>query len=220
MNSLILDPSFPNTLYAGTDVGAFVTYNGGANWSALGTGFPLVAIWQLALDPSHRVLAAGTHGRGAYTVADTHSAPALVLSKVDAGKPVGASSNVNYTITLKNIGNAAATNSTISDPVPANTSFVSAQDGGTFSAGNVTWTGAALAPGDSTTVHFTVSIAAALKNKVGVDRQRRPEGDRGRRLRHDRLAVRHAARSSVRAQPRPGGAAGRRPRRARASRTS
>jgi uncharacterized repeat protein (TIGR01451 family) len=166
VNSLILDPSYPNTLYAGTDVGAFVTYNGGAHWTALGTGFPLVAIWQLDLDPSHRVLAAGTHGRGAYTVADTHGAPALVLSKVDAGKPVGASSNVTYTITLKNIGNAAAANWTISDPVPANTSFVSAQDGGTFSAGKVTWSGTALAPGDSTTVHFTVTIAAALKNKV------------------------------------------------------
>lgn len=167
VNSLILDPSFPNTLYAGTDVGAFVTYNGGAHWNALGTGFPLVAIWQLDLDPSHRVLAAGTHGRGAYSVADTVSAPALVLSKVDAGRPVGASSNVNYTITLKNIGNAAATNVAITDPVPANTSFVSAQDGGTYSAGNVTWSGLTLAPGASTTVHFTVSIASALKNKVG-----------------------------------------------------
>ncbi|MFL5982280.1 MAG: hypothetical protein ACJ74R_11280, partial [Gaiellaceae bacterium] len=169
VNSLVLDPSFPNTLYAGTDVGAFVTYNGGAHWSALGAGFPLVAVWQLDLDPSHRVLAAGTHGRGAYTVADTVSAPALVLSKVDAGKPVGASSNVNYTITLKNIGNAAAANWSISDPVPANTSFVSAQDGGTYSAstGKVTWSGAALAPGDSTAVHFTVSIASALKNRVG-----------------------------------------------------
>ncbi|MFL5945878.1 MAG: hypothetical protein ACJ74C_10645, partial [Gaiellaceae bacterium] len=63
----------------------------------------------------------------------------------------------------------AAANWSISDPVPANTSFVSAQDGGTYSAstGKVTWSGAALAPGDSTAVHFTVSIASALKNRVG-----------------------------------------------------
>src|SRR5205085_9694111 len=99
------------------------------------------------------------------TVADTVSAPALVLSKVDAGKPVGPSSNVSYTIKLKNIGNAPATSATISDPVPANTSFVSAQDGGTYSAttNQVTWAGLTLAPGAGTTVHFTVSIAAALK---------------------------------------------------------
>ena len=169
VNSLVLDPSFPNTLYAGTDVGAFVTYNGGAHWTALGSGFPLVAVWQLDLDPSHRVLAAGTHGRGAYTVADAVSAPALVLSKVDAGKPVGPSSNVSYTIKLKNIGNAPAASATISDPIPANTSYVSVQDGGTYSptTNKVTWTGLTLAPGASTTVHFTVSIAAALKNNVG-----------------------------------------------------
>ncbi len=29
VNSVILDPSYPNTLYVGTDVGAYVTYNGG-----------------------------------------------------------------------------------------------------------------------------------------------------------------------------------------------
>ena len=33
VNSIILDPSYPNTLYAGTDVGPFVTYNGGADWA-------------------------------------------------------------------------------------------------------------------------------------------------------------------------------------------
>ncbi|MDX6410525.1 MAG: hypothetical protein QOE91_41, partial [Gaiellaceae bacterium] len=168
VNSLILDPSFPNTLYAGTDVGPFVTYNGGATWLALGNdaSFPLVSIWQLDLDPSHRVLAAGTHGRGAYDMVDTVSAPALVLSKVDAGSPVGPTSNITYTLTLKNIGNAAATGVTITDPVPANTSFVSADSGGTNSGGTVTWSGLSIAAGSSATVHFTVSIADALKKKV------------------------------------------------------
>jgi uncharacterized repeat protein (TIGR01451 family) len=167
VNSVILDPSFPNTLYAGTDVGAFVTYNGGATWSALGNNFPLVAIWQLDLDPAHRVLAAGTHGRGAFSMVDpaTH-APALVLSKVDAGQLVGASSNVNYTITLRNIGNADATGVTLTDPVPANTSFVSADNGGASSAGTVTWSGLTVPAGGSVAVHFTVNIAAALKKQV------------------------------------------------------
>jgi uncharacterized repeat protein (TIGR01451 family) len=167
VNSLILDPSFPNTLYAGTDVGPFMTRNGGATWTALGTGFPLVAIWQLDLDPAHRVLAAGTHGRGAFDLLDAVSAPALVLSKVDAGKPVGATSNVDYAITLKNVGNATATGVTLTDPVPANTTFVSADSGGTNSAGTVTWNVGSLAAGASVTVHFRVNIAAALK-KVGA----------------------------------------------------
>ena len=43
LNSLVLDPSYPNTLYAGTDVGAFITHDGGAHWALLGSGFPKVA---------------------------------------------------------------------------------------------------------------------------------------------------------------------------------
>jgi uncharacterized repeat protein (TIGR01451 family) len=167
VNSIVLDPSFPNTLYAGSDVGAFVTYNGGTDWWALGTGFPLVSVWQLDLDPGHRVLAAGTPGRGAFDMIEpTIAAPALVLSKVDAGRPVGPASNLDYTITLKNIGNADATGVTITDPVPDDTSFVSAADGGTNAAGTVTWSGKTVPAGGSISVHFTVSIASALRNNV------------------------------------------------------
>ena len=140
VNSLILDPSYPNTLYAGTDAGAFVTYNGGANWQALGSGMPNVGIWQLDLDPFHRIMAAGTHGRGAFRIADGSTAvPSLILSKVDAGIPVGPDIDVSYSITLRNFGNADATGVTITDPLPANTSLVSAGEGGTIANGVVTW---------------------------------------------------------------------------------
>ncbi len=178
VNSIILDPSYPNTLYVGTDVGTYVTYNRGGSWSPLGTGMPNVATWQLDLNPSdtQRVLVAGTHGRGAFRLNDSSPAvPAFVVSKVDGAVPVGASSNVNYTLTLKNIGNAAATGVTIKDPLPANTSFVSADQGGTNQNGVVTWTnltvpkaGAGAIPGvpGVIQVHFTVSIANALQNKV------------------------------------------------------
>ena len=167
VNSLVLDPSYPNTLYAGTDVGAFVTYNGGAHWSLLGTGLPTVAVWQLDLDTLHRTLAAGTHGRGAYSIDDSNGpAPALVLSKVAAPVPVGPSSNLSYTITLKNIGNGPATGVTITDPVPANTSFVSADNGGRATNGTVTWSGLSVASGGSITLNLTVGIADALKKKV------------------------------------------------------
>jgi uncharacterized repeat protein (TIGR01451 family) len=166
VNSIILDPSYPNTLYAGTDVGAFMSYNGGTDWSALGSGFPLVAIDQLDLASSIRLLAAGTHGRGAYKISDTLAVPALVLSKVDDGKPVGPSSNITYTLTVKNEGNASANGVTITDPVPVNTSFVSADSGGANVAGVVAWIGLTIAPGASVSVHFTVSISNALNKKV------------------------------------------------------
>ena len=111
-------------------------------------------------------MAAGTHGRGAFSIQESRTIPALVVSKVDAGTPVGPSSNVTYTLTVKNIGNAAATGVTVTDPVPANTSFVSADGGGTNSGGTVTWSALTVAAGGSTSLHFTVSIASAIKNKV------------------------------------------------------
>ena len=178
VNSVILDPSYPNTLYVGTDVGTYVTYNRGGSWSPLGTGMPNVATWQLDLNPSDtkRVLVAGTHGRGAFRLDDQSTpVPAFVVSKVDGAVPVGPTSNLNYTMTLKNIGNADATGVTVSDPLPANTSFVSADNGGTLENGVVTWknltvpkAGAGGTPGvpGVITLHFTVSIAAALQNKV------------------------------------------------------
>ena len=176
VNSVILDPSYPNTLYVGTDVGAFVTYNGGGEWFKLGSGFPTVAIWQLDLDPGQtkRVLVAGTHGRGVFRLEDgSQAVPALIVSKVDAGLPVGPTSEVTYTVNLKNIGNADATNVTLADPVPANTTYVagSASNGGSLVNGKVTWTNLTV-PKSATGVPgavqltFKVSIADALKKKV------------------------------------------------------
>jgi len=145
VNSLLLDPAYPNTLYAGTDVGPFVTRDGGATWTSLGTGFPLVAVWQLDLDPFHRVIGAGTHGRGAFKITDTTAPkPALVLSKIDGGVPVGPGSVIDYTLTVHNIGNAGATGVRITDSIPENTSFVSADSGGTYEDGRVTWSGLAV----------------------------------------------------------------------------
>ncbi len=166
VNSLILDPSYPNTLYAGTDVGPFVTYNGGHDWGSMGSGFPIVSIEELDLDTVHRTMAAGTHGRGAFLMKDTVVAPAFDVSKVDAGVPIGPSSALTYSITLKNIGNGGGTAITITDPLPAHTSFMSADNGGTFSNGKVRWSGLAIPSGGSLTVHFTVSVSSALKAKI------------------------------------------------------
>jgi uncharacterized repeat protein (TIGR01451 family) len=172
VNSLVLDPTYPNTLYAGTDVGPFVTYNGGRRWYALGTGFPVVAINQLDLNTYSRVLAAGTHGRGAFTITDQSApAPALVLSKVDSGVPVGPGSTIDYTLTLHNIGNAAATGVTITDPIPRHTTFVSASGGGTLHGGTVRWTGLSVpvgvpGVGGSISVHLKVKIDPGLSSSV------------------------------------------------------
>jgi uncharacterized repeat protein (TIGR01451 family) len=158
VNSIILDPAYENTLYVGTDVGNFVTSNGGRDWFPLGTGIPASSTWQLDLDPAQRVLAAGTHGRGAFRLADAGTAPALVLTKTDAGIPVGSGSTIDYTLTVSNIGNRDATGVTITDPLNGRMQFESADHGATYLRGIVRWSGLTVPAGGEASVHLSVMI--------------------------------------------------------------
>jgi uncharacterized repeat protein (TIGR01451 family) len=169
VNSVILDPSSDGTLYVGTDVGPFVTVNGGRTWKRLGSGMPKVAVWQLDYDASHALLAAGTHGRAAYTLDTGASAPGLVVSTSDDGTPVGPGSQIHYTVKVRNVGNAAATGVRIDAPIPARTSFVSAGSGGRFANGAVHWRGLSVPPGGAVTVDFTVKIANGVTSPIVSD---------------------------------------------------
>jgi uncharacterized repeat protein (TIGR01451 family) len=166
VNSVVIDPSDNRIIYVGTDVGVFVSTNAGGKYNALGTGMPKVATWQLDYDATNGVLLSGTHGRGAYTIANRGPAPALVVSKTDSGKPVGPGSTIDYSMTIRNMGNAAATGLTVTDKLPANTTFVSADNGGTYASGVVTWTGLSVPAGGQLVLHFSVTIAANLSASV------------------------------------------------------
>lgn len=168
VNSVILDPSNPNHLIAGTDFGAFTAdlTQGAPSWSPVGSGLPAAQVWQLAYDSSRDQLVAGTHGRGAWKLNLGTSAPALVASTADAGTPVGPGKDITYTITVKNEGNADATNVTITQPVPGHTTFDTASDGGTANGGVVTWTGLSIAAGASKQVTYSVKIDPALPGSV------------------------------------------------------
>lgn len=66
VNDLIVDPILPGTLYAGTDLGVFVTRNLGDTWTALGGVMPIQPVWDLVLHSATRQLFAFTHGRSAW----------------------------------------------------------------------------------------------------------------------------------------------------------
>ncbi|HEX2895355.1 MAG TPA: hypothetical protein VHO29_15250 [Marmoricola sp.] len=166
VDSVVVDPSDAKTLYVGTDVGAFMSTNGGQKWLALGSAMPKVAVWQLDYDASNGVLVAGTHGRGAYTLTNATKRPALVVAKVDSGKPVGPGSTIDYTITVRNIGNAAATGVSVTDPLPSGTSFVSAGGGGYLGGKTVHWDNQKVPAGGSLTLPFKVRIDPSLPASV------------------------------------------------------
>ena len=81
--------------------------------------------------------------------------PVLAISKSGLSEQF-AGRNVTYAISVSNTGNAPADNLVITDTLDANSTFVSATDGGTLAGSNVTWNLGSLAAGASKTVNVVV----------------------------------------------------------------
>jgi len=69
INAFAIDPLNSNNLYAGTDIGVYFSSDAGASWTPFGSGLPRVAVFDLQIQPSSRILRAGTHGRGIWETA-------------------------------------------------------------------------------------------------------------------------------------------------------
>jgi hypothetical protein len=68
VNGFAIDPLNGNSLYAGTDIGVYSSPDGGANWFPFGTGLPRVAVFDMAIQPTSRILRIATHGRGMWQI--------------------------------------------------------------------------------------------------------------------------------------------------------
>jgi photosystem II stability/assembly factor-like uncharacterized protein len=66
VNVIREDPTNPKILYVGTDMGVYVTTDGGATWSVLGGNLPQVFVLDLNIQPRDRMIAIATHGRGVW----------------------------------------------------------------------------------------------------------------------------------------------------------
>ena len=67
VHSVVPHPTQADTIYIGTDLGVFVTLNGGVNWMRENTGFANVIVEHLELNNGR--LFAFTHGRSVWSVA-------------------------------------------------------------------------------------------------------------------------------------------------------
>ncbi|MBI2984669.1 MAG: DUF11 domain-containing protein [Candidatus Kerfeldbacteria bacterium] len=89
------------------------------------------------------------------------SAPAIDLDKSGPATAIPGDT-ITYTLAWSVSGNAQATNAIVSDPVPADASFVSASDDGGLSGSVVSWNLGTVNPGDSGTVSLTVLLDRPL----------------------------------------------------------
>src|SRR5882724_11248501 len=101
----------------------------------------------------------------------TSSAPSLLHVTASAlPAQVRAGGQVSYTLTYGNPGSAAVA-ANLSFPLPAGTTFVSASDGGTSSAGTVTWSLGTVAAGTAgrRTVVVQVPTTAVAGSQLAAD---------------------------------------------------
>ena len=68
INVVTEDPTNPKLLYVGTDLGVYVTVDGGTTWDVLGTNLPTNYVHDIVVHPRDRVIVAATHGRGMWVM--------------------------------------------------------------------------------------------------------------------------------------------------------
>lgn len=68
VNVIKEDPVNKDILYVGTDLGVYVSVNGGNSWQALPYKIPTTYVHDLVVHPRDALLIAATHGRGVYAL--------------------------------------------------------------------------------------------------------------------------------------------------------
>jgi hypothetical protein len=73
------DPVTPTTIYAGTDVGMYISTDNGANWDRYGQGFPVVPVRDIYVAKNQEFIRVATYGRGLWelypSATANHGAP-------------------------------------------------------------------------------------------------------------------------------------------------
>lgn len=85
VNVIREDPFKKDVLYVGTDLGVYVSEDGGETWHVLANNLPTTFIHDLIIHPRDDIMVAATHGRGMY---------ALDVRKIQ-GKPANKSAQEN-----------------------------------------------------------------------------------------------------------------------------
>ena len=107
VNAFAVDNNNSDWLYLGSDVGAFVSFNGGSSWEVLGTGLPVVSVYDMKIHPTNNFLAIGTHGRSMYRLDLNQLVAGVRNSNLSINNfnleqnypnPFNPSTTINYTI--------------------------------------------------------------------------------------------------------------------------
>lgn len=119
VNAFVVDPLFPNSLYAGTDIGVFNSSDGGGTWTPYGTGLPRVAVFDMAINNVTRNLRIATHGRGIWEIATVKPPGAVALIASNISPATGASVTLTANVAQNSSGVPATGTMTFNDGTTA-----------------------------------------------------------------------------------------------------
>ena len=148
-------PPFQFTLTALADVDGTALTNDGI---PVLTGFPTGSTQQFALGFVDALSIAVVFGN----ITSIQVEHAVTLTKVALPSSTAPGGTITYLLTAKNVGSLDATSVVISDVVPANTSYVASTDGGSESAGVITWPAISLTPSQSVVRGVSVLVDPGL----------------------------------------------------------
>jgi hypothetical protein len=153
INAFAIDPINSNNLYAGTDIGVYFSSDGGANWSPFGSGLPRVAVFDLQIQPTSRILRAATHGRGIWEQALVSPAASTVQFSTSTSSVTEGPGSANVLITRSG-----------DTTFPASVNYATADSSGANGCG--TNSGAASSRCDYIATSGTLNFAANETSKV------------------------------------------------------
>jgi MBG domain-containing protein/Big-like domain-containing protein len=140
-NGFVIDPLNSNMLYAGSDIGVYVSSDGGNSWNPFGSGLPRVAVFDMAFQGPNRIVRIATHGRGAWEI-PAAKAQALVNASAPSTSTYG--DNVTFTATVSPNGVLANPSGTV-----------------TFTDGGLTLGSASLTASAPFTATFSTTLLSA-----------------------------------------------------------
>jgi len=160
-----IDTDAGKTIYVGNANGVYTSASPYTTWTRYGTGLPNVMTFALQLSPDTNILAAATHGRGAWYIS-TRKVPATIAEAIAPASILsGGTATITLTLTNPNAG-ASLSALSFSDTLSGMFAIAGSVRGtcagttpSTLTAGQtiLSFSGISLAGGSSCTVVFDVS---------------------------------------------------------------
>ncbi|MGQ0734524.1 MAG: VPS10 domain-containing protein, partial [Acidobacteriota bacterium] len=100
LRTLREDPSNPNLLYAGAELGLWISVDGGQHWVELKNNMPTLPVYDLIIHPRDNDLVLATHGRGIWILDNVNALQGLTPQTIGSAAtlfPIEPAEQIRYT---------------------------------------------------------------------------------------------------------------------------